>query len=183
MAPDRLWRILRVAQEAIMTEAWRKLRLFTCVCAIPLLSVTARGGSERSGTSDVIALERAALDRWGRGDPQGFLETYAPDVTYFDPMQAARVDGLEAMKRLLGPMAGKFKIDRYEMLNPKVQEHGDVAVLTYNVVNYVKEPDGSEKVSPRWNSTSVFRRDNGRWRTIHSHWSLTKPDLKPVAAQ
>jgi hypothetical protein len=23
----------------------------------------------------IIALERAAIDRWGKGDPQGFLET------------------------------------------------------------------------------------------------------------
>lgn len=33
---------------------------------------------------EVIALERAALDRWGKGDPKGFLEIYAPEVTYFD---------------------------------------------------------------------------------------------------
>lgn len=34
---------------------------------------------------EVLALERAALDRWGRGDPGGCLEICAPDVTYFDP--------------------------------------------------------------------------------------------------
>jgi len=41
----------------------------------------------------IIALERSALDRWGKDDPQGFLETYAPDVTYFDPGSERRVDG------------------------------------------------------------------------------------------
>ena len=35
----------------------------------------------------IIALERGALDRWGRGDPQGYLDLYARDVTYFDPMR------------------------------------------------------------------------------------------------
>lgn len=166
-----------------MTDARRKLCVLTCVCAIPLLGVPTWGGSDRRESPDVIAAERAALDRWGRGDPGGFLETYAPDITYFDPMQATRIDGLDAMKQLLGPLAGKFKIHRYEMLNVKVQQHGDFAVLTYNVVNYIKEPDGSEKAGPRWNSTSVYRRRDGRWRTIHSHWSFTKPDVKPVAAQ
>ena len=172
-----------------MTEARRKLCLFTCVCAIPLLGVTADGGSGQSGTvaqdlraADVIAVERAALDRWGRGDPQGFLETYAPDVTYFDPMQATRVDGLEAMKELLAPIAGKIKIHRYEMQNAKVQHHGDIAVLTYNVVNFIKDSDGPEKAGTRWNSTTVFRRDSGRWRTIHSHWSFNRPDVKQVPA-
>ena len=123
------------------------------------------------------------LDRWGRGDPQGFLETYAPEVTYFDPSEDGRVDGLDAMKQLLAPVAGKIKIDRYEMLNPKVQGHGDVAVLTYNIVNYHRQPDGSEKASARWNSTEVYQRIGGRWRTIHSHWSLTKPELKQPAVE
>ena len=35
----------------------------------------------------IIELERAALDRWGRGDPSGFLEISAPEVVYFDPYQ------------------------------------------------------------------------------------------------
>ena len=59
----------------------------------------------------IIALERAALDRWGKGDPQGFLETYADDITYFDPGSEKRVDGLVAMKELLIPRTGKIKID------------------------------------------------------------------------
>jgi len=132
---------------------------------------------------DVIAVERAALDRWGHGDPQGFLETYAPEVTYFDPTRDARVDGIDAMRQLVAPVAGKIKIDRYEMVNPSVQHHGDVAILAYNLVNYVKQPDGSEKIGTKWNSTTVFRRMDGRWRTIHSHWSLTKPELKEAATQ
>jgi ketosteroid isomerase-like protein len=36
-------------------------------------------------TAQIVMLERAALDRWGNGDPSGFLELYATDVTYFDP--------------------------------------------------------------------------------------------------
>src|SRR5713101_3161098 len=31
----------------------------------------------------IVELERAALDRWGRGDPNGFLEVSALDVSYF----------------------------------------------------------------------------------------------------
>jgi uncharacterized protein (TIGR02246 family) len=127
---------------------------------------------------DVIALERAALERWGRGDPQGFLETYAPEITYFDPFSEKRIDGLDAMKALLAPIAGKVKVDRFEIVNPKVQHHGDVAVLSYNVVNFMKKPDGSESPATRWNSTAVFQRIDGRWRTIHSHWSFTRPELK-----
>ena len=34
--------------------------------------------------TEIIGRERAALDRWGRGDPSGFLEICAPDVVYFE---------------------------------------------------------------------------------------------------
>ena len=39
----------------------------------------------------IIALERSALDRWCKGDPQGFLETYARDISYFSPAEEHRV--------------------------------------------------------------------------------------------
>lgn len=129
-----------------------------------------------SGT--IIALERATLDRWSKGDPQGFLELYSPDVTYFDPSQEKRIDGHDAMAKLLVPLTGKIKIDRYDMVSPDVKRHGDVAVLTYNIVNYRKQPDGSEKVAARWNCTEVYRQTDGKWKIIHSHFSLTKPELK-----
>ena len=134
--------------------------------------------AEQPGDSDVIAAERRALERWAKGDPDGFLETYADEITYFDPTQERLIDGLPAMTGYLAPLRGKIRIDRWEMLNAKVQRHGDVAVLTYNVVNYQKQPDGTERRTTRWNSTAVFRRIGGQWRTIHSHFSYTKPDLK-----
>jgi uncharacterized protein (TIGR02246 family) len=130
------------------------------------------------GADEVIAVERAALDRWGKGDPEGFLSLYADEVTYFDPMQDARIDGRAALRALYGPLAGKFTVDRYEMLNPRVQRYGDVAVLTYNLQNYARQPDGTERATSRWNSSVVLRRIDGRWRTIHSHWSFTKPDIR-----
>lgn len=90
----------------------------------------------------------------------------------------ARVDGLPAMTALLAPVRGKIRIDRYELLNRKVQRSGDVAVLTYQIVNYQRQQDGTGRPTTRWNSTAVFRRLDGKWRTIHSHFSYTKPELK-----
>lgn len=132
---------------------------------------------------EIITLERAALDRWGRGDPQGYLEIMAPEVTYFDPNQSERVDGLSAMKNLLTPFTGKIKIDRYDMINPKVQRHGDAAILTFNLVNYRRQADGTEQPIIRWNSTETYARLNGRWRIIHSHWSYITPELKTPLAE
>jgi len=127
---------------------------------------------------EIIGLERAALERWGKGDPQGYLEIMAPDTTYFDPALEKRLDGLAAVKEYIVPFTGKIRIDSYEMINPQVQRYGDVAVLTFNLIDSVKRADREEKV--RWNSTEVYRRIDGNWKIVHSHWSYIKPQLKEV---
>lgn len=125
----------------------------------------------------IIALERTALDRWGKGDPQGYLETYAPDITYFDPARDNRADGIQAMKDYLTPITGKVKVARYEMIDPKVQAMGDAAVLSYQLISHAIMPDGSP-FTARWNSTKVYKRIGSDWKLAHDHWSFTKPELK-----
>ena len=46
---------------------------------------------------EIIVMEKAALMRWGNGDPAGFLEITARDVVYFDPYIPRRIDGLTAL--------------------------------------------------------------------------------------
>ena len=131
----------------------------------------------------IIALERGALDRWGQGDPGGYLELYAPEVTYFDPVQPARVDGLDAMTALYAPLAGAIRVDRYDMIAPAVQRHGEVAVLTFNLLSYQTQADGREAVVARWNATAVYHAANGTWRSIHVHWSFIQPELKAAVSE
>ena len=131
----------------------------------------------------IIAMERAALDRWGAGDPRGYLEIMASDVTYFDPIQERRIDGLPAMTAMLLSWAGKIKVDRYDMTNPLVQQHGDVALLTFNLVSYRRQADGTEYPIAHWNSTEVYARVDAAWRIIHSHWSFVKPELKQAISE
>ena len=129
----------------------------------------------------IISLERSALDRWIQGDPDGYLSLYAPHATYFDPFRQKRVDGLDELSSQLGAMRGvalPFTDPRYAMLNSVVERDGNIAVLTFNLVNYGK-PSGSseEQVLARWNATEVYRHIDGAWRIIHTHWSLTQPQL------
>lgn len=144
---------------------------------LALLALTASCASAVANrqSDTVIALERAALDRWGKGDPQGYLETYAPEITYFDPSQPKRIDGIAAMRDYLLPITGKVKIDHYEMVNPKVQRHGDVAILTFNLRSHGRSPD-SQTLVTRWHSTAVYVRSGGKWHMVHNHWSFSAPD-------
>ncbi|HWW88339.1 MAG TPA: DUF4440 domain-containing protein [Vicinamibacterales bacterium] len=130
----------------------------------------------------IIALERGALDRWGRGDPQGFFDIMAPDQTYFDPTTAKRIDGQDALKKYIAPFTGKIHIEKAEMIDPKVQRSGDLAVLTFNLVDYGAQLGDGPKTTARWNSTEVYQRLNGRWKIVHSHWSYVKPALKEETA-
>src|SRR5215467_11089113 len=155
----------------------RRLLLLILSLLATAFTLFSQGNSADPSAAKIIAMERAALDRWGKGDPQGYLEIMAPEVTYFDPFQERRVDGLEAMKALLAPLAGKIKIDHYDMINPRVQRSGDVAVLTFNLVDQATPPGGTDPITARWNTTEIYRRIGGNWKIIHSHFSFTKPEL------
>jgi ketosteroid isomerase-like protein len=120
----------------------------------------------------IIALERAALDRWGKGDPQGYIEIFADEISYFDPSTERRVDGVEAMRSRFAPIAGLVKTSRYEMLNPAVYRRGELAILSYNLVTYGQRPDGTPQVV-HWNTTEAYALIGGKWKIVHSHFSLT----------
>ena len=117
----------------------------------------------------IINLECAALDRWGKGDPSGFLEISASDIVYFDPNLERRIDGHEALAHYYEPIQGEILYERFELLNPKVQVIGDAAVLTFNYISY----NASGQQSP-WNCTEVYRWTDGKWMIVETHWSYTK---------
>jgi uncharacterized protein (TIGR02246 family) len=157
----------------------RPLGIVLVLTGLALIAIgSTHANSAQGRTDEVIALERGALDRWAKGDVGGFLEIYDDEITYFDPVTDRRVDGIEAMHKWYAPFAGKFAIDRYELVNPKVQRYGDVAVLTYVVQNYNRDSAGNERPATRWNVSEVFQRSDGKWRTVHSHFSYTRPELK-----
>jgi len=119
----------------------------------------------------IIAMEKAGLDRWGKGDPSGFLGISAADVVYFDPFIEKRLNGIAELTAYYESARGKIHIDRYELIDPKVHVCGILAVLTYNYVSYATNQ------SSRWNCTEVYRKENGHWKIIQTHWSFTKPAL------
>jgi hypothetical protein len=49
-----------------------------------------------------------------------------------------------------------------------------MALLTYNLVNYIRDAQGVESVGSRWNSTTVYQHHGDAWKALHSHWSFTR---------
>jgi ketosteroid isomerase-like protein len=125
-------------------------------------------------SAELMALESAAMERWRKGDPWGFIELYAPEVTYFDTGTPQRLNGLEAMRTELEQREGKIHYDVMEFIAPRVQAHGDMAVLTYRFFSTQLNPNGSIASRTPWNCSEVYARMDGNWRIIHNHWSFIK---------
>lgn len=134
---------------------------------------TVSGSSLGTIETHLIEMERSALVRWAQGDPSGFLEITAPDVSYFDPFIENRIDGLPQLTALYEGMRGQVALSDFEIIHPRVQLHGNVAVLTFRFRS--EGTDGGMT----WNTTEVYeRRDEdtgagvGQWQIIHTHWAL-----------
>ena len=130
--------------------------------------------SEADTASEIIALERKAMDALIQGNPDPLLAISDADITYFHVMTEKRVDGLTALKALVEPYRGRSLFDSYEMLEPKVQAAGDTAVLTYILLRR------NASATSRWNATQVYQKRAAGWHIIHSHWSQTAPPLAPA---
>ena len=129
----------------------------------------------------VLGIEEAWLERWGRGDPDGYFEVIAPEYTYFDPGLDKRLDGLDQIRARFEPMRGEISIDRFEFLEPRVQRVGDLAVLTFNLANFNAGDGGTEELVSHWHTTEVFHLLNGQWKLVSTHWSYTASWLRVLA--
>lgn len=121
---------------------------------------------------EIIALERSALDKWAQGDTTGYVDIGADDVTWFDFTEGEqlRLEGLEAFRNFLAPLAKEIPPHTYDMLDPKLQIYGDSAVLTFHWKGSLS--DGSQL--PKWKATEVYHRKDGKWRQVHGHWSIVQ---------
>ena len=143
------------------------LAVFSTLAA--LWPATVWAGPDTGVAQEVLALERRAMDGWLKGDPDPQMALFDPQVTYFHAaVVEERIDGLAAVKQLFEPYRGRPLFDDYEILNPKVQECGEIAILTYRLARHLGG------VTTFWNSTQVYRKTKDGWRVIHSHWSVAK---------
>lgn len=128
----------------------------------------------------VLAHERAALERWGRGDPDGFNSITALEYTYFDPSLERRLEGREALRAHVEPVRGRIRVGRWVFVEPRVQRAGTLAVLTFDLTSYTVQEDGSEAQGAFWHSTEVYHEVEGRWELVSTHWSYTPSWLKTL---
>jgi ketosteroid isomerase-like protein len=121
---------------------------------------------------ELLGLERKAMERWRKGDPWGFIDISASDVTYFDTGTPQRINGREALSAEYAQREGKIFSDAMDFIDPQVQVCGDMAVLFYRYLTTHLDTDGSVARRTPWNCTEVYARRVGEWKIIHTHWSF-----------
>ena len=119
----------------------------------------------------ILSLEKAAMERWRSGDPWGFIEMSAADITYIDPGLTSPILGLEEFKAYLGLFEGKIHYRGSEFIDPRVVAVGDAALLTYNYRSSDLTPEGDIDNQTHWNATEVYFRLGKHWKIAHTHWS------------
>lgn len=146
------------------------MKHITFLSLLFMVSIASSQTKHAVTAESIIALEKAALEKWNNGDPDGYLTLSAENVSYFDPFLETRLDGLSALKQYYAPIKGKIKISRYEMLNPKVVSTDKMAVLTFNLHSYPED-----KIS-KWNCTEVYMlQPDNTWKIVQTHWSQIRP--------
>jgi hypothetical protein len=124
--------------------------------------------SQSVHTQQLIALERALLDGWIKGNPDPNLAICTKDITYTDTGVGRRLDGLAETKTYFEAYRGKSLFDSYEILNPLVHDSKDMAVLVYRLLSH----NGAETVP--YDCTEVYQKRGENWMVIHSHFSKGK---------
>ena len=125
-------------------------------------------------TDEILTLEKAAMERWRNGDPQGFVELGAEDILYVDVGQTRPIHGLGAYRDYMKGLEGKIHYQRSEFIRPAVVMIGEAALLTYNYRSSILTPEMTVSSQTPWNCTEVYFKREGMWKIVHNHWSFVK---------
>lgn len=148
------------------------LLLFAAAWGIAVVTGHAADSAQRNDdvSRAIIAREKASIDAWQHKDKAFLEDFFAEDATFFGPMNPyLEIDPKETFFPKFDKAMEMYKIEDYQMYNPRVQVYGDAAILTYNsssMINFAgRMMMSTSKV------TSVYVRQGGTWRVVHAHES------------
>jgi len=113
-----------------------------------------------SAEEEIIALTYKIWKAENENDMATRNKYVGYDYTEFNSDYATRIDGKAKNFNLSDANAKGGTSLADEMLNPKVQVYGDVAILTYNFAGVIKSNDG-KVVTSKAKSTRVYVNMNG----------------------
>ena len=124
-----------------------------------------------SAEDEVIALTYKLWKAENEKDMAFRNKHVSDDYTEFNASYSTRIDGKTKNFTLSDANFSGGTSLADEMLNPKVQVFGDVAILTYNFAGVVKDKDGKTN-NTKAKSTRVYAKMNGEWMLVHANFGL-----------
>ena len=125
----------------------------------------------KSAEDEVIALTYKIWKAENENDMAVRNKYISEDYTEFNPSYSTLIDGKKKNFNLSDANFSGGKSLADEMLNPKVQVYGDVALLTYNFAGVIKNNDG-KVVTSKAKSTRVYVKMNGDWKLVHANFGM-----------
>ncbi|MFI5823796.1 YybH family protein [Streptomyces rishiriensis] len=132
----------------------------------------------------IIELEKSFNERWSVGDNTGYLDAFADEVSYFDPILERLVVGRDNVIAWINSIYKNPHIVRSDYINPQVHvsDEGTFAVLAYNLHTFVLDENGEERQLRAWNACHGYRLIGDQWRIVHSHWAFSQTVTERVAS-
>jgi ketosteroid isomerase-like protein len=132
---------------------------------------------------ELLAVLDAHLKSIWTGDLETYRATTAEDVTFFEwYISTQRIDGLDFHLRETAAnfraaqdcrSAGQRYEIEHEVLQPKIQVYGDVAIITFTLLMRYTTAEGVRHTEH--NETRVFQRRPVGWQLVHCHKSPMWP--------
>ena len=147
--------------------------LFATVVALLLLAVnsTSAEPSEQAIAAQIIAREKSSVEAWRRKDKAFYADLFTEDATFFSAESPyLETDPKENFLPKFDQYADMFKINDFQMHNPRVQIYGDAAVLTYNSSSSITF--GGQTINYTSKVTSVYVKQGNTWRIAHAHETM-----------
>lgn len=150
----------------------RRITVFCLGVALAVAALPAVSFAEHHEVAQhIMDITNAAWKADMEKDTAKALELLADDYTEFNGATPTRVDGKAMNGRFyeaLNQDAGT--IVAAEMVNPKVQVYGDVAILSYNYVGMNKNKDGEVSTNLA-KSTRVYHKMGDAWKLVHANFA------------
>ena len=143
-----------------------------CVIAgvLMVITVALAQQSGRSAADEVMAVTKAEWAALMKKNTAEAMKNIADDYTELNSDYSTRVEGKDVATRLgEASSSGSGSTIASEMLNPRVQQYGDVAILSYNFAGVIKDKDGKIE-NTRAKSTRVYVRKGGQWWLVHANF-------------
>lgn len=146
------------------------LFLFSCTGEPP--EIESSLPSKEEAKEAILAKIEMAGKKWSEGDPLGYVEVAAPDITWSDDLTAPiPVITREALKVYLEGYKGKIPPHKFELSEFTYQFYDDIVIVTYHY-----QGTFDEDVAPPWKVTSVYRYLDGDWLSVHENWTKVKTE-------